>query len=162
MVIEFLNFIGTALDNIGSFLGTDFGMVATLTTVLMLGTTILGNKLREYGINQAMLTQQRAAMVTAKQKQLLETKMLIAEKKQVLEAKKQAELAEFIVDLEQIEADLKMGKMTGAQAEMLQAQAKVDYMKDEARLQAEIADLETQEVALNSELGALGAANKYQ
>ena len=55
IIINFLNYIGNTLDNIGDFLSTDFGMVATLTIVASIGLSILGTKLQEAEVNRRNL-----------------------------------------------------------------------------------------------------------
>lgn len=62
IIINLLGFIGDTLDKIGEFLSTDFGVVATLTTIAVLTTAIIGTKIREYQISQAQqkLTHQMA------------------------------------------------------------------------------------------------------
>ena len=52
IIINVLEFVGVALDKIGEFLSTDFGLVATLTTVGILTTTALGNKLKEIELSK--------------------------------------------------------------------------------------------------------------
>ena len=56
IIIDMFSFIGDSLDHIGDFLSTDFGIIATLTTISLIGLNIVGNKIIENNLAKEHLT----------------------------------------------------------------------------------------------------------
>lgn len=55
IIIDIFSFIGDSLDRIGDFLSTDFGIIATLTTISLIGLNIIGNKITENNLAKEQL-----------------------------------------------------------------------------------------------------------
>ena len=55
IIIDMFSFIGDSLDRIGDFLSTDFGIVAILTTISLIGLNIIGNKITENNLAKEQL-----------------------------------------------------------------------------------------------------------
>ena len=55
IIIDMFSFIGDSLDHIGDFLSTDFGIVAILTTISLIGLNIIGNKITENNLAKEQL-----------------------------------------------------------------------------------------------------------
>ena len=71
VIIGIFDYIGSFLDKIGDFLSTDFGIIATLTTISLIGLNIVGNKIEEYKLSQQglALKKQEEALNLKKLKQ---------------------------------------------------------------------------------------------
>ena len=103
VIIGIFEFIGDALNKVGDFLSTDFGLVTTLTIVGTLGATILGNKIKEnelsrlqaeYTLQQNILENQKNTeiqkqVIAGKKQAILKIKDQIAEKEKFITMKKQ-------------------------------------------------------------------------
>ena len=55
IIIDMFSFIGDSLDRIGDFLSTDFGIIAILTTISLIGLNIVGNKIIENNLAKEQL-----------------------------------------------------------------------------------------------------------
>ena len=156
VIIDFFGGVGDVLDKIGDFLGTDWGIVATLTTVAVVGSQILGNKMQELAYEKALQTENRLKLISEKKKALYDKQAQIAAKKEVINAKKLGEIEKFNLNIEKIKTKLKEGEISDEQAALLQKQAESDLSKSESVLQAELNQLQTEEISLRSELFSLG------
>ena len=72
------------LDSIGDFLNTDFGLVATLTTIVGLTASALGNKMQEAMYSKIQAAAERQRQVTQLKARQSELKALIAAKQQLI------------------------------------------------------------------------------
>lgn len=132
IIINVLEFVGVALDKIGEFLSTDFGLVATLTTVSVLTITALGNKMKEVELSRL---QQKYAL----QENKLENEKNIAIQKGIVLEKK--------VGLEIARQRLNKAKgldISTDELKALRAKLKAEG-KSTAELDAQIATLESKE-----------------
>ena len=148
VIISFLDYIGDALNDIGDFLSTDFGMVTLMTTLVTLGLSILGNKLREAEVNRQnyLLTLKENAEKLKSEKAT--TKQLIAEKRSYIQGLK----------------SLKTERETTKQ-KLKQAIAEAEEAKDTAtagRLRAELAGIEFAEKSKEAEIDAEIKATKRE
>ena len=85
VIINFLSMAGGLLDHIGDFLSTDFGLVATLTTVSILGAATLGNKMREIELSKIKQQYDLMEQKAENEKYLLSQRKLVADKKSKIE-----------------------------------------------------------------------------
>lgn len=156
-IIDALSRIGETLSLIGDFLNTDFGLVSALTVVAMLGTSILGTKMKELGYAKALNLEARLKQIHETKALLASKRAEIAQKKHLLGLKQETKEEERQAKLEGIQQKLKKGTMTAEQAEVEIATINSEYAKTEAELKAEIGILESQELALETQLVSLGA-----
>ena len=68
IIIGMFSFIGDSLDRIGDFLSTDFGIIATLTTISLIGLNIVGNKIIENNLAKEQLALKQQENVAALKK----------------------------------------------------------------------------------------------
>jgi glucan-binding YG repeat protein len=147
------------LDSIGDFLNTDFGLVATLTTIVGLTASALGNKMQEamYSKIQAAAERQRqVAQLKARQSEL---KALIAAKQQVILEKQQTNQDKKQLKFTTIKEKLERKELTTAEAEMAYKQAEADANKTELELEKELGDLKSEMISNEMTLTTLGQTN---
>ena len=163
VLIGFLDYIGEVLDDIGSFLSTDFGMISALTVVASIGLSILGTKLQEAEINRRNLLATLQENAEKLKSEKTEKRKLRLEKEAYLTALKNADTAReaYKTKLKAAIADAKSNKNTALAAELEKklAEAQIDdanldaqYAAERAQTQKEIADLKQEELLLTTQI----------
>lgn len=160
-IIDTISFIGDTLDFIGEFLSTDFGMVATLGTVLTLITQGLTAKIQEIAYAKQQQKIERAALKIKLKLRKSQIEELKLEKKKTLEDKKQNIQEEYAGKIKAANGD-------ATKIALLKAEEKTALAAAEATYNAEILDLEAEEYSIESQLtqletsrlqGAMGVAS---
>lgn len=100
IIIDIFSFIGDSLDHIGDFLSTDFGIIATLTTISLIGLNIIGNKITENNLAKEQLA-------IKKQQYIEDLKKTKAEQLDLLAKKEGTKIGIAAVNLTKAEAKLK-------------------------------------------------------
>ena len=163
VIIGVFDFIGGALDKIGDFLSTDFGLISTLTIVGFLTTAALGNKLKEIQLSKL---QQQYALNEEKTKKsavVLSKKQVVQKIKENLEQAKslrtqlqinKAKLAELKLTIAKAAAE---GKNTAAMesAAVFMEQEIEQFEKKNAEILTSIPTLEKELALHTSELEIL-------
>lgn len=143
------------LDSIGDFLSTDFGLVATLTTIVGLTMSSLGNKMQEAMYSKVQNAQEQLLLSNKlKRKKVDLQNQIIAKKTALLEKLASSEDKEQL-KTEITKAKLARGEITTAQAQAEAARIAAESTKDEATLKQEIADAELELKNTEMELSSI-------
>lgn len=144
------------LDSIGDFLNTDFGLVATLTTIVGLTASALGNKMQETMYSKIQAAAERQRQVVQLKARQSELKALIAAKQQVILEKQQTNQDKKQLKFTTIKEKLERKELTTAEAEMAYKQAEADANKTELELEKELGDLKSEMISNEMTLTTLG------
>lgn len=158
-IISLLDFVGGMLDSIGDFLNTDFGLVATLTTIVGLTTSALGNKMQEAMYSKIQAAAERQRQVLLLKEQTIARKNLIAKKEELLTEKQQTRQERAQTKQQIIQEKLANGTMTATEAQIALTQIDAEIAAEEAAIATEIANLKTQQVSDEMQLSMLGQDN---
>lgn len=156
VIISLLDFVGGMLDSIGDFLNTDFGLVATLTTIVGLTASALGNKMQEAMYSKIQAAAERQRQVTQLKARQSELKALIAAKQQLILEKQKTNQDKKQLQFTTIEEKLKREELTTAEAEMARKQVETDAAKTELELEKELGDLKSEMISNEMTLTTLG------
>lgn len=130
VIIGLINFVSNFLDKLGTFLQTDFGVIATLTTVSILTASILGSKIREHQIS---MNQRRIEHEIAKQQneQNKLTQQSIVQEKELVVQKLQNRLKAIETSKELARQNKLLAEQRGNQAEAMKYQAEIASLERE-------------------------------
>ena len=136
VIINTFDFIGNFLDKVGDFLSTDFGIVATLTTVSLIGLNILSTKILENKIAlKNKQIQQEIAKEDLKRKKnqsdlnLKKKEELLIETKKTLEDLKQAKAEKVAQGASAADIALLDAQITKQEQKVKNAQREYDLEK---------------------------------
>lgn len=88
VIINIIERVSIALDKFGDFLSNTAGMIATMTTLSVIGLVIIGNKMREHRINKQIQQVQLLQNIQEAKKRTLEQKGIVLSKQKAVEEKK--------------------------------------------------------------------------
>ena len=146
-IISLLDFVGGMLDSIGDFLNTDFGLVATLTTIVGLTASALGNKMQEAMYSKIQAAEERQRQVIQLKTRQSELKALIAAKQQLILEKQKTNQDKQQLKFTTIEEKLKRNELTTAEADRARQQVELDAAKTELELEKELGDLKSEMIS---------------
>ena len=149
VIINTASTIGSILEAVGDFLSTDFGLVATLGTVLTILTNTLAIKINENMQARAQQKLQRESLKLQLQERKQQIENLKAEIDQTKEKKKQNAL-------DKLNAVLNDENASAAQKAVAQAEYNAEVVKIENDYTKEINALKIEEIAINGQLAELG------
>lgn len=147
------------LDSIGDFLNTDFGLIATLTTIVGLTASALGNKMQEAMYSKIQAAAERQRQVIQLKARQSELKALIAAKQQLILEKQKTNQDKKQLKFTTIEEKLKRGELTTAEAAMATKQVEADAAKTELELEQELGALKSEMISNEMTLTTLGQTN---
>lgn len=147
------------LDSIGDFLNTDFGLVATLTTIVGLTMTSLGNKMQEAMFSKVQNAQEQLLLANKLKRKKIDLQTQIIAKKTALMKKVESSEAKEQLKTEITKTKLARGEITTAQAEAEAAQIEAEATKEESTLKREIAEAELELKNTEMELTSIGQTN---
>ena len=137
LIIEVFNFIGDFLDKVGGFLSTDFGIIATLTTISLIGLNILSTKilenkiaLKNQKIQQEITAEELKRRKTQSDLNLKKKEELLIETKKTLEDLKQAKAEKISNGASAAEIALLDSQINTQEQKVAQAQAEYDLEKN--------------------------------
>lgn len=148
VIINFVNYIAGAMETIGDFLSTDWGLISTLTVAATIGTTILANKMQEVTYSKMQQEQERKIQILNLKNRNIELDILIAEKKETAEEKKQVALKELAQRIEK-------GEVSSQQAALERKRIEAEYMQ-------EVGLAEQERLANQQQLNLLGESSVSQ
>ena len=163
VIIGIVSTIGDILDVVGDFLSTDFGLIATLSTVLTILTNSLAIKIKENMQAQAQQKLQNASLklqLKERQEQIEELKVKLQntkkEKEQVALAKQKARIAAAQVILEkknlsEVERQAALSEISAAKKEYSLELDQID-----SEYTQEINALKIEEISIEGQLADLG------
>jgi hypothetical protein len=149
-IIDLVSFVGELIEKAADFLSTDFGLAATLTTVLTLIVNGLTAKIKQFMYDKKLASIQKKRL----KDQLIERKNKIESLKLSIKETKEAQEE---AAAKKLSAKLEKGNLSDA--EKAAAQAEYDAEMKQISLQAdrELSDLKDEELSINSQLVQLKA-----
>ena len=155
IIIGFIEGVSNAMDHLGAFLESSFGIVSTMITIAAIGLTIIGRKMMEM-----QLARQQNQLTVERQKRELEDQRIAAlsykakQKSTTEELKQKAIKAKnLVIDKQQVVAELQKRKAKGENVDKELELANLDLQKaerDYAAAELEVAKSEAADYTLNT------------